>query len=484
MNFIRSCGSAYISIYGWRGRGAIRAFLLLMLIAQAALFAAGTYTYDSAGRLIKIDYGAAGSVSYTYDAAGNLISRVVNTTPTAGAPVITTLSSTSAAAGSAAFVLTINGSGFVTGSTVMWNSTALTTTFVSATQLTANVPASLLASAGNASITASNAGVASNAITFTINGAGSSLTITSLNPAFVTAGNPNFTLTVNGSGFTPSSGIQWNLGPLATTFVSSTQLTAVVPANFVATPQVVAVIVTLVAARSNSLAFDVAINAPSVISALPHFAAQDIWTTGIFAVNTGTSQANFSIAFRDDSGNPLALPFASGTTSNLTGTLPALGSAYYETGNPAGGLISGWGQVSSDPSIVIQALFRENSSGTYYEAAVPSNSGSKEFEIPFDATTFAATGDQFFTGFAIANFDATNAATVTCAARDATGTVIANAFNTSTGPPKIAPMGHWAGYLFPALTGNAGPSIAPPTPTSRQPRCASSGRTPSHRCQW
>jgi len=214
--------------------------------------------------------------------------------------------------------------------------------------------------------------------------------------------------------------------------------------------------VTLVAARSNSLAFDVAINAPSLISALPHFAAQDIWTTGIFAVNTGTSQANFSIAFRDDSGDALALPFASATTSNLTGTLPALGSAYYETGNPSGALISGWGQVASDPSIVIQALFRENSSGKYYEAAVPSNAGSKEFEIPFDATSFAATGDQFFTGFAIANFDATNAATVTCAARDATGTVIANAFNATTGPPQIAPMGHWAGYLFPALTGKRG----------------------------
>ena len=282
----------------------VYAFLLLFLIAQTALFAAATYSYDAAGRLIKIDYGAAGSVSYSYDAAGNLISRVVNTMPTAGAPVITTLSSTSTAAGSAAFVLTINGSGFVTGSTVMWNTTALTTTFVSATQLTANVPANLLATAGNASVTVSNAGVASNAVTFTINAAGSSLTITSLSPAFVTAGNPNFTLTVNGSGFTASSGIQWNLGPLTTTFVSPTQLTAVVPANFVATPQVVAVIVTLVAARSNALTFDVTINAPSVISALPHFAAQDIWTTGIFAVNTGNLQANFSIAFRDDSGAP------------------------------------------------------------------------------------------------------------------------------------------------------------------------------------
>ena len=59
--------------------------------------------------------------------------------------------------------------------------------------------------------------------------------------------------------------------------------------------------------------------------------------------------------------------------------------------------------------IIIQALFREAASGKqYFEAAVPSNAGSKEFEIPFDATTFAATGDQFYTGFAIANLDLSN----------------------------------------------------------------------------
>src|SRR6202012_2604338 len=121
------------------------------------------------------------------DKAGNLLSRVVSATPTAGAPVITTLSSTSAAAGSSAFALTIHGSGFGSGSTVMWNTTALATTFVSATHLTANVPATLLASAGRASLTVSNPGVAANAITFTTTGAtGGTPTITSLNPAFAT----------------------------------------------------------------------------------------------------------------------------------------------------------------------------------------------------------------------------------------------------------------------------------------------------------
>ncbi len=195
-----------------------------------------------------------------------------------------------------------------------------------------------------------------------------------------------------------------------------------------------------------------------IVSALPHFAAQDIWTTGIFVINTSATQAaNFSIAFYDDTGRPEALPFAGGATNTLTGTVAALGSAYYEASNPAGPLLSGWGRIASDPSIVIQALFRENSSGTYYEASVPSNSGSKEFEIPFDATTFAATGDPFFTGFAIANLDSTNTAFITCTARSTSGALIPGAFSsTTTGPPNLPPLGHWAGYLFPALNGFRG----------------------------
>ncbi len=195
-----------------------------------------------------------------------------------------------------------------------------------------------------------------------------------------------------------------------------------------------------------------------ITSALPHFAAQDVWTTGIFVINTSnTKSASYTVAFYDDNGNPEPLPFSSGTTKSLTGTLPALGSAYYEASNPAAPVIAGWGQITSDPSIVIQALFRENSNGTYYEAAVPSNSGSQEFEIPFDATIFTATGDQFFTGFAIANLDPLSPATIICTARDQTGAVIPNVFSGLTGPPAmIAGFGHWAGFNFPALIGLRG----------------------------
>jgi len=81
---------------------------------------------------------------------------------------ITSVSPASATAGSAAFTLTVNGSGFASGASVLWNGTALNTAFVSATQLTASVTAALVASAGVASITVSSGGKTSGVISFTI----------------------------------------------------------------------------------------------------------------------------------------------------------------------------------------------------------------------------------------------------------------------------------------------------------------------------
>jgi uncharacterized protein (TIGR03437 family) len=89
--------------------------------------------------------------------------------PPPAAAAIASLSPTSATVGGTAFTLTVNGSAFANGASVHWNSTALTTTFVSATQLTAQVPASLIAAPGTVAITVLNPGAAaSNSIAFTI----------------------------------------------------------------------------------------------------------------------------------------------------------------------------------------------------------------------------------------------------------------------------------------------------------------------------
>jgi len=60
------------------------------------------------------------------------------------------------APGAAAFTLTVNGTGFVSGATVYWNGNARTTTFVKSSQVTASITAADVATAGTANVTVGN----------------------------------------------------------------------------------------------------------------------------------------------------------------------------------------------------------------------------------------------------------------------------------------------------------------------------------------
>ena len=96
-------------------------------------------------------------------------------------PNITALAPNSMAAGSASFVLTVNGANFNSNAAINWNGAAQATTHVSANQLTTTIPAASIATAGTVSVTATNPGTAgglygggtspetSNSMTFTIN---------------------------------------------------------------------------------------------------------------------------------------------------------------------------------------------------------------------------------------------------------------------------------------------------------------------------
>src|SRR5262249_245372 len=125
----------------------------------------------------------------------------------------------------------ISGSGFGPGSVAQWNGSALTTTFVSATQLTASVPTTLITAPGTVTVTVLFGGVTSNRASFTV--MPPNPVITSLNPSTVTVGSGAFTLSINGTGFVPGAIAQMGNTTLPTTFVSTTQLTSLVPANLV-----------------------------------------------------------------------------------------------------------------------------------------------------------------------------------------------------------------------------------------------------------
>ena len=55
--------------------------------------------------------------------------------------------------------------------------------------------------------------------------------LTSMSPTTTYLDSAGFTLTVNGTGFVSGASVYWNYAPLTTTYVSSTQLTALVPAS-------------------------------------------------------------------------------------------------------------------------------------------------------------------------------------------------------------------------------------------------------------
>ena len=74
--------------------------------------------------------------------------------PPAGPPVLTALTPTTAPAGGGDLTITIQGANFASGVSIAdWNGTPLATTYVSPTQLTAVVPATLTATPGTGSVT-------------------------------------------------------------------------------------------------------------------------------------------------------------------------------------------------------------------------------------------------------------------------------------------------------------------------------------------
>lgn len=103
----------------------------------------------------------------TFDYSGAQALQTITVT----APTLSGITPSSASLGSGNTTITLSGQGFVTGAQVLWNGTALATNLVSLNQLTAVVPASLLATPGSATITVTDPnGVAvAGSQTFTIN---------------------------------------------------------------------------------------------------------------------------------------------------------------------------------------------------------------------------------------------------------------------------------------------------------------------------
>jgi len=162
-------------------------------------------------------------------------------------PAIASLAPGAATAGGAAFAVTISGYNFLPSSAVQWNGSARASTFVSGTQLQAQITAADIVSAGSAMLSVTNpapGGGNSGPAEFTINPIlFPAPTVLSLIPASANAGSPALILTINGSSFLPGSIVEWNGATLTTSFLSDTQLEVQVPSSYLANPGIAAVAV-------------------------------------------------------------------------------------------------------------------------------------------------------------------------------------------------------------------------------------------------
>jgi hypothetical protein len=169
------------------------------------------------------------------DRASNVVSSPFSIVAGNPLPAISSLSPTSTTANGPPFTLTVTGTGFLSSSYVSFGSYVLTTTYVDASTLQAQVPTYALYYAGAVPVTVSNAppgGGTSAPATFTIDPQppNPAPTLTSISPTSVDAGSASFTLTATGTDFVPSSYVVWNgYFSLSTAFVDATTLHATVP---------------------------------------------------------------------------------------------------------------------------------------------------------------------------------------------------------------------------------------------------------------
>lgn len=168
----------------------------------------------------------------------------VNPTPT-----ITSLSPSSAVAGTGPIALTVTGTGFVMTSTVLWDGVELTTGYVSDTELEATIPAAELTTVGTAMVSVLSpepGGGESNELPFEITWPAP--VVTGIIPSSGVNTGP-VSATITGSGFRSGSTVSLYQAATGTacsasaTLVNSTQLTCSLPLTGV-TPGVYDVVVT------------------------------------------------------------------------------------------------------------------------------------------------------------------------------------------------------------------------------------------------
>jgi sugar lactone lactonase YvrE len=301
-------------------------------------------------------------------------------TPENPVPTITSLSPISATAGAPSQTITVNGSGFISTTTVTYNGAAHTATLVSSTQLIITLSATDLAAAGTFSVVVNNptpGGGAANA-PFAVNNPVP--LASSVSPSSLATGSPATVISVSGSNFIATSQIILNGSSAPTTFLSSTELTATVPAS------------ALVSGTSILIAVDNSSPGGGTSSVIA-LRLVSVASLALLATpaNTATPSGPWLafVAARNASGNPISgLPVTmvatQGTLSSNHGTTDANGSFSAVITPPVGitateavGLIATIGGQSVSASFVFDGASASATRSSNSGAAIRAKLGLK-----------------------------------------------------------------------------------------------------------
>ena len=195
-------------------------------------------------------------------------------------PSISSFSPAAVYAGGPTFKLTVNGTGFISSTVIYWESydTPLTTTYVSATKVTAVVPADYITYPNTAYIYAYNpppGGGNSPSVPYSVIALDPSLS--SLSPTAVVAGSQATVLTINGSNFMQGASVLFDNQKAPTTFVNSSELQVQIPKSQLSKPKIVQVAVQNPAPGGLSTALNFNVSYPAQVRTLNLPANDLVW---------------------------------------------------------------------------------------------------------------------------------------------------------------------------------------------------------------
>ncbi len=155
-----------------------------------------------------------------------------SSTPPAATPLsISAITPKEVPAGSGPVTVTVMGTGFTTQTVLVLGGVSEPTTYVSSSEVQATVPAAQLQTGSVLNLSVRNGAVAADAPSTTILQVDNPIpTLANLSPAVALLGAANASVAVNGTNFVSGVVVTINGNPLSTTFVSATQVTAVLPA--------------------------------------------------------------------------------------------------------------------------------------------------------------------------------------------------------------------------------------------------------------